>query len=89
MQPYLRTIATRPKTDSLKHYLALEAECKNASPLVDREACPTTTSFSPAGGAADLTKTLRDIALGQAMRCAEFEARHTGPFNWSGKESKR
>ena len=48
----------------------------------------------------DLTDTLEDFKqtkpdfdravhahrLELALRCAQFEARHTGPFNWSGKE---
>lgn len=90
MKPTLHAITVRPKTDTLRHYLTLEAECKNASPSADTCAQqPATGGVSAAGGAAELNRTLREIALAPAMRCAEFEARHTGPFNWSGKELYR
>lgn len=80
----MKLITVRPKTDALRHYLELEAECKNATPPADTRGRPVSgLAFqSTAGGAAELNNTLRDIA----MRCAHFEARHQGPFNHSGKE---
>lgn len=76
----MKLIAVRPKTDALRHYLELEAECKNASPL-DQSAPQVAARMMPerrwsSVAAADLNNTLRNIA----MRCAEFEARHMGPF---------
>lgn len=82
----MKLITVRPKTDALRHYLELEAECKNAAPLTDacRPRFPTENAGS-VGGAAELNNTLRELA----MRCAAFEARHMGEFNWSGKELYR
>lgn len=63
-QPLLKAIVVRPKTDALRHYLELEAECKNATPLAGHlNSAPSTEDAGPAGGAAELNNTLRDIAL--------------------------
>lgn len=72
MPALLKTIVVRPKTNALRHYLGLEAERRNAAAAVP----------------ADFERAVRAQRLAAAMRCAQFEARHTGPFNWSGKEIK-
>lgn len=35
---------------------------------------------------ADFERAVRAQRLELALRAAQFEARHQGPFNWSGKE---
>ena len=34
----------------------------------------------------DFNRAVRAQLLEKALRAAQFEARHQGPFNWSGKE---
>lgn len=63
----MKLIAVRPKTDALRHYLELEAECKDASPLADASKphlYPTPIAGEgavSAGGAADRINTLLDV----------------------------
>jgi hypothetical protein len=34
----------------------------------------------------DFNRAVRAQLLEKALKAAQFEARHQGPFNWSGKE---
>ena len=34
----------------------------------------------------DFDRAVRAQLLEKALKAAQFEARHQGPFNWSGKE---
>lgn len=82
MQSYLKTIAA-----PLEHYRKVEAEAKGILELAaDLKTSCDALKKSIEDAKPDFNKLLRDIAFGNAMRAAEFEARHMGPFNHSGKE---
>lgn len=71
MNAQLKPITARPKTDALRHYLALEAECRNASPLaVSNQLRLPHEDAGAAGGAAELLTVLREIAHTQAIEAA-------------------
>lgn len=96
MNAQLKPITARPRTETLRHYLELEAECRNASPAgLAADGSPPPSG--PPVGAAELLKVLRDIAHTQAIesalqifdppsiedgeRAAKSESRGMGPTN--------